>query len=158
MPTSSWSFSARHCASRIPTVCEQWWYLLWGINKYLCACVHFCDLYDNYILYIFIYIPSSYVELSCVESIIYCWSCAMRLAIWSWSTLSWEAAVCFICASSAETPFGSFREMYWPSPTFISTLADTFSVNSLPRRAFLQTVAMTVPGSVAARGDPFCEL
>ena len=49
-------------------------------------------------------------------------------------------------------PLGSFKEIYWPSPTFISTLAD-----SLPRR-FLQTVAMTVPGSVAANGDPFCEL
>jgi hypothetical protein len=47
---------------------------------------------------------------------------------------------------------GSLREMYWPSPMLISTLAD-----SLPRR-FLQTVAMTVPGSVAAIGDPFCEL
>lgn len=29
--------------------------------------------------------------------------------------------------------------------------------DSLPLR-FLQTVAMTVPGSVAATGDPFCEL
>jgi len=50
-------------------------------------------------------------------------------------------------------PLGSFKEIYWPSPTFIST----FSIDSLPRR-FLQTVAMTVPGSVVANGDPFCEL
>ena len=76
----------------------------------------------------------------------------MRLAIWSWRTLSWEAAVCFICASSPDTPVGSLREIYWPSPTLISTLAD-----SLPRR-FLQTVAITVPGSVAETGDPFLEL
>jgi len=87
----------------------------------------------------------------CTRSNLYCCSCAIKLAIWSWRTLSWFAAVCFNWGSSSEMPLGSLREIYWPSPTLISTLADP-----LPRR-FLQTVAITVPGSVAARGDPFWE-
>ena len=53
--------------------------------------------------------------------------------------------------------------MYCPSPTLISTFAVEFaaaadSLLSRPRRGFLHMVAMTVPGSVAARGDPFWEL
>ena len=96
------------------------------------------------------------------------WSCAMRHAICSCNTFNWDAAVFFISAFNSVTPFGSFNDTYWPSPTLISTFAvavaadnkDDGSLSSLfklPRR-FLATVAIIVPGSFAARGDPFWEL